>query len=77
MTVQKRKLLLKRVLKVLVVDALACFVPPSVYILHIAVETAEFGQELGLVKVSLAILHVGLDAWFLVEPSIRVVFGAI
>ena len=56
---------------------MTCFVPPSVYTLHIAVEAAEFGQELGFVKVPLAVLHVRLDARPLVEPPVCVVLRAI
>ena len=64
----------QRILELVEVNAVAqrAF-PMSVHVLHVAVEAAELGEELGLVQEAIAVFNVGLDAGILVEPTISVV----
>ena len=56
------------------IDALTSRVTPlGVYVLHVAIEAAELGQELRLVHESLRVFHVDLDSGALIEAPVRIV----
>jgi hypothetical protein len=67
-------LCLKGGLEFLIVDTLTRFIPPGVYVLHVAIEATELRQKLGLVEILVAVLHIRLDAWLSIKTTVCIVF---